>query len=169
MYTLNSVEVHAVAYGVVTKGNGDAFINKTHTSLSAGGGQAGQGYPCVLIAYGLDTYNQMAEEELMPTIRTNGGGDCIPKVAYSIDKAITTDRPHAVAYGFDNYNLCLTCEVGKTLQAEGGWPGVNEGCVVIENHPNDSRVKLSKDNIVQSLTSRMGTGGGNVPLVMEKK
>lgn len=75
MYTLNSVEVHAVCYG-------------------------------------LDTYNQNAEEELMPTIRTNGGGDCIPKVAYAV-----------------------------------------------ENHPNDSRVKLAEDDIVQALTSRMGTGG----------
>lgn len=38
------------AYGVVTKGNGDAFINEqTHTSLSIGGGQAGQGYPCVMV------------------------------------------------------------------------------------------------------------------------
>lgn len=37
------------AYGVVTKGNGDAFINAdTATALSTGGGQAGQGYPCVL-------------------------------------------------------------------------------------------------------------------------
>lgn len=37
------------AYGVVTKGNGDAFINEdTATALSTGGGQAGQGYPCVL-------------------------------------------------------------------------------------------------------------------------
>lgn len=36
----------------------------------------------------------------------------------------------------------------------------------IENHPNDSRVKLSSDGTVQALTTRMGTGGGNVPLVM---
>ena len=37
------------AYGVVTKGNGDAFINpNTHSSLTKGGGEAGQGYPCVL-------------------------------------------------------------------------------------------------------------------------
>ena len=36
-------------YGVTTKGNGDAFISKErHTSLTAGGRQAGQGYPCVL-------------------------------------------------------------------------------------------------------------------------
>lgn len=39
----------ADAYGVVAKGNGDAFINpNTHTSLSTGGGEPGQGYPCVL-------------------------------------------------------------------------------------------------------------------------
>ena len=42
----------AVAYGVTTKGNGDAFISEErHTSLTAGGGQAGQGYPCVMETY----------------------------------------------------------------------------------------------------------------------
>ena len=37
----------------------------------------------------------------------------------------------------------------------------------VENHPNDSRVGINEDGIVQALTSRMGTGGGNVPMVME--
>ena len=36
----------------------------------------------------------------------------------------------------------------------------------VENHPNDSRVGINEDGIVQALTSRMGTGGGNVPLVL---
>ena len=36
----------------------------------------------------------------------------------------------------------------------------------VENHPNDSRVDIKEDGIVQALTGRMGTGGGNVPLVM---
>lgn len=39
--------------------------------------------------------------------------------------------------------------------------------IAVENHPNDSRVKLSEDGNVQALTSRMGTGDGNVPLVLE--
>lgn len=39
--------------------------------------------------------------------------------------------------------------------------------LVLENHPADSRVKVSEDGIVQTLSSRMGTGGGNVPMVME--
>lgn len=41
----------STVYGVVSKGNGEAFIAKDrHTALSVGGGQAGQGYPCVMIA-----------------------------------------------------------------------------------------------------------------------
>jgi DNA (cytosine-5)-methyltransferase 1 len=41
--------------------------------------------------------------------------------------------------------------------------------VAIENHPADSRVKITEDGIVQTLPSRMGTGGGNVPLVMNER
>ena len=37
----------------------------------------------------------------------------------------------------------------------------------IENHPADSRVDIDESGKVQTLTGRMGTGGGNVPMVME--
>ena len=30
---------------------------------------------------------------------------------------------------------------------------------VLENHPADSRLKICEDNIFQTLSSRMGTGG----------
>ena len=36
----------------------------------------------------------------------------------------------------------------------------------VENHPNDSRVKIDGQGKVQTLSGRMGTGGGNVPLVL---
>lgn len=39
--------------------------------------------------------------------------------------------------------------------------------VAVENHAADSRVTVSEDGKVQTLTSRMGTGGNNVPLVMK--
>ena len=39
---------------------------------------------------------------------------------------------------------------------------------VIENHPNDSRVKFREDDTFQTLSGRMGTGGGNVPMVLEE-
>ena len=38
--------------------------------------------------------------------------------------------------------------------------------IAVENHPADSRVGLIEDGTVQTLTSRMGTGGGNVPMVL---
>ena len=53
-------------------------------------------------------------------------------------------------------------ETSPTLRA-----GTVLAAVALENHPADSRVKLSEDGRVQTLTSRMGTGGGNVPMVMD--
>ena len=53
-------------------------------------------------------------------------------------------------------------ERSPTLRA-----GVVPAAIALENHPADSRVKISKDGKVQTLTSRCGTGGGNVPLVMD--
>ena len=56
-------------------------------------------------------------------------------------------------------------DVSGTLRANAG---DNQMAVayVVENHPADSRVKVDDSGVVQTLTSRMGTGGGNVPLVM---
>lgn len=39
--------------------------------------------------------------------------------------------------------------------------------LMIENHPNDSRVRIDESGTCQSLTGRMGTGGGNVPMTMQ--
>jgi len=47
--------------------------------------------------------------------------------------------------------------------------GDNQACVAVENHPNDSRVKIDSSGKVQTITGRAGTGGGNVPMVMHKK
>ena len=53
-------------------------------------------------------------------------------------------------------------ETSPTLRA-----GTVPAAVALENHPADSRMKMSEDGRVQTLTSRMGTGGGNVPMVMD--
>ena len=37
----------------------------------------------------------------------------------------------------------------------------------LEHHPNDYRIRIVDDEICQTLSTRMGTGGGNVPLVLE--
>ena len=68
----------------------------------------------------------------------------------NVDKSFTlnTIDRHAVAYGICSY--ASVCEP-----------------ISIENHPNDSRIGIREDGTVQSLTGRMETGGGNVPLVAE--
>ncbi len=53
-------------------------------------------------------------------------------------------------------------ERSPTLRA-----GVVPAAIAIESHPADSRVKIAEDDKVQTLTSRMGTGGNNVPLLMK--
>ena len=50
-----------------------------------------------------------------------------------------------------------------TLRADAG---DNQTAVAIECYPQDSRVKLDDTGKVQTLTSRMGTGGNNVPLTL---
>ena len=52
-------------------------------------------------------------------------------------------------------------ETSPTLRA-----GVVPAAIALEHHPVDSRIGIDEDNVVQTLTQRMGTGGGNVPLVM---
>ncbi len=81
--------------------------------------------------------------------------------------------PCVVAYGMEpgaaqrmDPESRVWLERSPTLRAEAG---DNRASVAysIENHPNDSRVKVDETGKVQALTGRMGTGGGNVPMVME--
>ena len=79
-------------------------------------------------------------------------------VSYTLN---TVDRP--AVCGFKSNMGAKAHGIGFE---EGKAPTLSAGqhdasvCIAIENHPNDSRVKLSENNVVQSLTGRMGTGGG---------
>jgi len=53
-------------------------------------------------------------------------------------------------------------ERSPTLRA-----GVVPAAIALENHPADGRIKVEEGDSIQTLTSRMGTGGNNVPLVMK--
>ena len=78
----------------------------------------------------------------------------------------------SAADGSGTAGLCLCDQGGEridilkertaTLRAEAHHPPC-----VLENHPADSRLQISENGKVQTLTSRCGTGGGNVPLLMD--
>jgi DNA (cytosine-5)-methyltransferase 1 len=91
--------------------------------------------------------------------------------------------------GYAPHNVCRAQELrAKPIVFEPGaasrvgghaWEGIagalradagdNQQAICIENHPADSRVRFDESGVVQTLSSRMGTGGGNVPLVMNER
>ena len=145
-----------VAEGVVTKGNGDCFLSEErHTALSAGGGQAGQGYPCVLTAAfsagaGASAGGIGYGEELSPTLKGSAGGNCMPSVL------CLNDQGGSVMEYSEN--------VSGTLRAQehGHQP------LVYENHGIDARY-TGPHQVVPTMSARYGTGGNNVPLVEQEE
>lgn len=67
----------------------------------------------------------------------------------------------------DRRRVADKSEVSPTLTTKMGTGG-NNVPIVLENHPQDSRVTIAEDGNVPTLTSRMGTGGGNVPLILSQ-
>lgn len=96
-------------------------------------------------------------EEIAPTLRTEVG-DNRPSVAY-------TAKIRGGCEGGGKGALVQTDKSAtlSTLQDQILFQPIYS----VENHPNDSRVGINEDGIVQTLSSRMGTGGGNVPMVMQ--
>lgn len=130
MYTLNTVEQHAVAYRkqghpqTADQGQGweEAEVNDTLNSFDIGESRT----PTVIVSKAVESNAQDA--------RCNVG---------DIKQPLTANIKHD--------------------------PAKDDLALVLENHPNDSRIKIKEDGIFQTLSSRMGTGGNNVPMVMEQK
>lgn len=145
-----------VASGVVTKGNGDCFLSEErHTALAAGGGQAGQGYPCVLTAAFSAGQGSKAggigyQEECSPTLKAaESGTNMVPSVL------CLNDQGGSVMDCSEN--------VSGTLRAQehGHQP------LVYENHGIDSRY-TGPHKVAPTMSARYGTGGNNVPLVEQE-
>ena len=92
--------------------------------------------------------------------RSSATNDC-EGIPCALDRPITFEPGIAQREGGHIYE-----GVCGTLRANAG--DNRMACAYsVENHPADSRVNLDESGKVQTLTSRMGTGGGNVPMVME--
>ena len=98
--------------GVVGKGNGDCFLTpERHTSLSSGGGQAGQGYPCVLTAGFCAGAAPSAgsigyQEEIAPTLKATASGNMMPSILCLTDHG--------------GQRMDLTTDMTPTLRAQMG-------------------------------------------------
>ena len=140
--------------GILTKGNGDAsLMSELNYSLSCGGGQAGQGYPCVLTAAfsagaGASAGTIGYAEEVSPTLKGSPSGNCMPSVMCLHDQ------------GGQRMDVCENMTDTLRANEKGHQP------LVYENHSIDARVRESSE-ISPTVTARYGTGGGNTPLVQE--
>ena len=120
---------------------------------------------------GFDGYNASLTGRVSSTIGVNCGMSsgrngviCYGISAYN-SNAMMSDNPHSGFYEADT---------ARTLDGNGGNPCCNQGGIAVvskiyslENHPSDGRLNIDHGGKVQTLTSRIGTGGGNVPMVME--
>ena len=68
------------------------------------------------------------------------------------------DNQPAVCYSVNCRNLKTNMEVA--------YETIRPVAYAVENHPNDSRARIDPNGIVQTLSSRMGTGGNNTPMVL---
>ena len=105
--------------------------------------------------------------------RSDRGDGTVRVSGYSAESLRAWQRTAgSAADSFGTAGLCLCDQGGEridilkertaTLRAEAHHPPC-----VLENHPADSRLQISENGKVQTLTSRCGTGGGNVPLLMD--
>lgn len=143
-----------IAEGVVTKGNGDCFLtHEQHASLSTGGGQAGQGYPCVLCLNDQGGERMDVTENQTTTLRAQMGGHQ-PLICLN-----------------DQGGSVMSCseEVSGTLRAQehGHQPIVMDEVLLFENHGIDSRY-TGPHSVSPTMSARYGTGGNNVPLISQK-
>ena len=140
--------------GVVTKGNGDCFLSpEKHTALSQGGGQAGQGYPCVMTAgfcagAGPSAGTIGYQEERAPTLKASASGNMMPSILCLNDQG--------------GAQMHCTEDRTGTLRAQehGHLP------LVFTNHAQDSRFAGPVD-VAQTVSATFGMGGGNTPLVSQ--
>ena len=110
--------------------------------------------PCVLQSSGFCTEHSSKsrgvgyEEERSPTLRAG----VVPGTVLSFEPGAAS---RVGGHTDENISGSLRANMGD-----------NQTAIAIENHPTDGRCRIEQDGKVQTLTSRMGTGGMNVPLVM---
>ena len=176
-----------VASGVVTKGNGDCFLSEErHTALTAGGGQAGQGYPCVLTAAFSAGQGSKAggigyQEECSPTLKAaESGTNMVPSVLCLNDqggmrmgvsegvsgtlRADMGGHP-PIVLGSEQGGAEVAFDLCPTLTASAGMSGNNRP-VLFENHSQDGRYRGPLE-VAPTLQASCGMGGNNQPFCVE--
>lgn len=111
-------------------------------------------------AYGFDAYNH-ALNNVSAGLRVNCGQASGSNDVLQKSDLVLNDQGGS--------RMDISKGVTNTLRAESHHPPlVLEDAIALEFNPTDSRIKIAEDGKCQTLLQRMGTGGNQVPLLMEK-
>lgn len=168
--------------GVVTKGNGDCFLTPdVHTSLTGGGGQAGQGYPCILTAGFCGNASAEAggigyQSERSPTLKTgtapsilclNDQSESEMHLSESVTRTLQAQehghQPIVLAGGQGGAEIGTG--ICPTITGAAGTSGNNQP-ILFDNHGKDCRYN-GPLKVAPTVAATYGTGGNNVPLLSQ--
>lgn len=136
------------AFGVVSKGDGDCFLTpERHALLTGGGGQAGQGYPCVLCLNDQGGSQMHLTEEKTGTLRAQEHGH----------QPLVFDN-----HGQDS-RFRGPVRASQTVSAGFGMGGNNQPLVLASQQGHAG----IGEGICPTLTGAAGTSGNNQPVLFE--
>lgn len=134
------------AFGVVSKGNGDCFLTpESHTSLTGGGGQAGQGYPCVLCLNDQGGSQMHLTEDKTGTLRAQEHGH----------------QPLVLENHGQDSRFRGPVGISQTVSAGFGMGGNNQPLVLASQQGHAG----IGEGICPTITSAAGTSGNNQPVL----
>ena len=173
--------------GIVSKGNGDCFLTPDcHTALTAGGGQAGQGSPCIFAAgfsagQGAEAGGIGYQTECAPTLKASESGsnmvpsvlclndqggsvmDCSEDVSGTLRSQEHGHQP--LIFASQQGDAELGIGICPAITAAAGMSGNNQP-VLFENHGIDARY-TGPHPVAPTMSARYGTGGNNLPLIAQ--
>ena len=180
---LNSAKARSDAYGyeVAPSLSANKHDASVCYSVDQGGGKSSvdvregkaptlttthDGAPAVVYALDRASFNQGKNAQYDFEVSTNGASSPLvakgpSAVCYSPQTIALEGNGSRPSHRGDGYAVSDKSYTLNTAE-------VHAVCYSVENHPADSRVNIDESGKVQTLTSRMGTGGGNVPMVMQQ-
>jgi len=171
--------------GVVSKGDGNCFLTgDVHTSLSAGGGQAGQGYPCVLttafaanqrdevrdlhgIAGAISAQPGMKQQTFVAAAFSAGAGAKAGGISYS-EQCAPTLRGTASGNMMPSV-LCLNDQGGEVMSCSENISGTlraqerGHQPLVMATQQGGAEIR---QGVCPTITAAAGMSGNNRPSVM---
>jgi len=128
------------ASGIVSKGNGETFLSEEqHMSLSTGGGQAGQGYPCAMVKQPI----LLESNQNHATVQTDG---------------VSTALPAAMGMGGNVMDVSVDKTATVRAQDHGHPPSVLQR--------RFSNVTVSDGEVSPTIEAGAGEGGNNLPMIL---